>query len=469
MVKFLRNREIEILLFLFTLVLVIISIDNPFYWDNIVQISIPAHWYYENNFNSFFLPDEIATGHPTFVGMYFASLWKIFGKSLLVSHLGMFPFLFGFLFQLNIFIKNLQIKNNLRLIILAFVLFDTTILSQMSLITFEVFQLFFYLLCLNSILNNRKVLLSLAFTCLVLVSLRGTICGGGIIIFHFLYLFFNHKKITIKAFLPYTIGLVSIVLFLSAFYLEKNWIIHNTVSNAWKSSSELASLKEIIINIGVFIWRLIDFGRVLVFLLFVVLILKLIKGKINSDNNIKTLLFIILSQFIVFFPIIVIYRNPFGHRYLIPIIIPVIILTIYWIFNYDKKLKSLLPLAFITLISGHFWLYPPKISQGWDSTTLHWNYLNTRKNMLIYLNSNHYNITKIGSFFPNTNTLDYIDLNLQKKRFKTCNLRTDKYILFSNAFNVSDEVINALKSPEKWVLIKEFKKNRIYTRLYKRK
>jgi len=76
---------INLLLLIFSAVLIFSALNYPFYWDNTVQISVPANWYYQTNFKFFYLPDSIATGHPTFVGMYFAFLWKLFGRSLLIS------------------------------------------------------------------------------------------------------------------------------------------------------------------------------------------------------------------------------------------------------------------------------------------------------------------------------------------------------------------------------------------------
>lgn len=465
---FFKNKSVEIFLLAFSLILIIISRNYPFYWDNIVQISVPANWYFDTNFNYFFLPDDIATGHPTFIGMYFAAIWKLFGKSLFVTHLAMFPFVFGLAIQINQLIRNLEIQKNTGFVILIFVLLDTTLLSQMSLITFEVFQLFFYILCINAILNNKKHILSIAFLCLVLTSLRGTICGGGIVLFHIIYDFYKYRNFVLKRYIPYLLGIFAIIAFLFYFYFEKGWVVHNTVSNAWKESAEFASPMEILRNIGVFAWRLVDFGRVIIFVFFALFIFKLIKERKYENSTLRTLFLIIVSQFVVIFPIIIIYKNPFGHRYFIPIIIPVFILVILWVNLFNKEKKIFLTLAFTCLISGHFWLYSKKTAQGWDASTIHWNYFNVRNKMLKYLNENEININNIGTFFPNTDSVKYIDLDTKDIRFKDANINEDNFILYSNAFNVEDVIIDALNTKKKWSIIKEFRLNRIYLRLYKK-
>ena len=123
-----RLSRIDLILFLISLLIVFNGLDFPFYWDNVVQISVPANWYYETNFNYFYVPDELATGHQTFVGMLFAGVWKIFGRTLLVSHLLMLPFVFGFLYQLHKLLINLQIKVlSTRILILILILIDATV------------------------------------------------------------------------------------------------------------------------------------------------------------------------------------------------------------------------------------------------------------------------------------------------------------------------------------------------------
>ncbi|WP_067149620.1 hypothetical protein [Pseudotamlana agarivorans] len=466
--SFLHTYAFEITLFILSIILTVTSLNYPFYWDNVAQLSVPANWYYDTNFTHFYVPDHMATGHPTFIGMYFAALWKIFGKSLVVSHLAMLPFVFGLACQIYKLCTNLKITKQHGVIITCFILSDATLLSQMSLITFEVIHLFFYLLCINSILKDNKTTLAIAFTCLVLVSLRATICGGGVMLFHFLYHYSKTKKIAIKPFLPYIFGITAIVLFLLFFYLNKGWIVHNTVSNTWKESAEYASFTEILRNTGLFIWRLIDFGRVFIFIVFGFFLLSIVKSKHIFPKSAQPLLLLILSQFIVFFPIIVIYKNPFGHRYLLPVIIPVIILTVLWVLHFKKWKRTVLTLSYICLISGHFWLYPPKISQGWDATTLHWNYYTVRSEMIDFIQLNQFNPQTTGSFFPNAKSFKLIDLSSEDIGFKHAEIEKDDYILFSNAFNVSDEIIDTLQDQNTWSPVKTFERNRIYMTLYKR-
>jgi hypothetical protein len=464
-----KLSRIDLILFLISLLIVFNGLDFPFYWDNVVQISVPANWYYETDFNHFYVPDQIATGHQTFVGMLFAGVWKIFGRTLLVSHLLMLPFVFGFLYQLHKLLINLQINNlATRLFILIFILIDATILSQLSGLTFEVFHLFFFLLCINAIIEKRNLLLMIAFVLLAQTSLRGTISAGGIMGFQFLYQYVNRTKFSYKNYLVYIPGLISIVMFLVLFKVHKGWVIANTVSNNWKESGELASVNEIARNIGVFGWRLIDFGRVFIFLLFAFLSLQSLRKWKFRDETIQILFLIVMTQFILFFGIVIVFRNPFGHRYLIPIMIPVIIVTVYWISTYLRRPLLWLSLGLVTLASGHFWLYPEKVSQGWDATTMHWNFFDVSDEMEGYLSRLEVDRTKIGTFFPHYKLMKNYQLKPKESiSYQKATENETDYILYSNSFNVSDSIIDALHTD--WELIQEFEQNRVFIQLLKRK
>lgn len=459
----------DLILFLLSLLIVFNGLNFPFYWDNVVQISVPANFYYETDFNHFYVPDAIATGHQTFVGMLFAGVWKVFGRTLLVSHLLMLPFVFGFLYQLYKLLLNLDIKQQItRIFILLFVILDATILSQLSGLTFEVFHLFFLLLCVNAILEKKNVLLMIGFILLAQTSLRGTISAGGIMGFQFLYQYFNKTKFSYKNYLVYIPGLISIVLFLVLFKVHKGWVIANTVSDNWKESGEFASIKEIARNIGVFAWRLIDFGRVLIFALFAYFTIKMAMKREFKDATIRTLFLFAVTQFILFFGVIIIMRNAFGHRYLIPIMIPVIILVVYWISTYFKRPILLLSLAFITLASGHFWLYPEKVSQGWDATTMHWNFFDVSDEMEDYLTEKEIDKTKIGTFFPHYKLMKNYQLKSKESiSYQKATENETDYILYSNTFNVNDSIVDALHND--WELIQEFEQNRVFLRLLKRR
>ncbi len=456
------------LFFTVSLIFTLLNSNKFFFWDTISQISVPANWYYENNFKYFFVPDVSATGHPTFVGMYLALAWKLFGRTLFVSHVALFPFIFGILFQLFRYIEKSNEKDLFLWAVLIFVIFDPTLVSQLSLITFDVVQIFLFLWCINSIIDKKYIQLSIAFTAICSTSLRGMICAGGIIIFSFLHDYINDKSISGKKMLYYLPGIMISLLFFGLFYHEKHWIIHNSVSNRWEQFSEYASPGEVVRNIGIFGWRLFDYGRIGIWLVFAFILFRMIRSKAIGDSFLKNTMGIASTQFFVFFPVCIFFRNPFGHRYLLPVIIPVAIFTTFWIIKFYKRRWLIFFLMSGMLLSGWFWVYPDKIAQGWDATPAHWPYYGIRSEMMKYIESEKIPVESIGSFFPNTASFRLTDLSENNVAFKDGENLSNKYILFSNVYNQKDEVIDKLYQSGNWIPVKNICRRNVYMILFKR-
>lgn len=464
----LNKHFAAITFFTISLIFTLLSSNHFFFWDSISQISIPANWYYENGFKLIFLPDDISTGHPPLAGMYFALMWRLFGRSLFVSHIALFPFIFGILYQVYRYLESSDLKKKYRWLILIIIVLDATLLSQMSMISFDIIQIFFFLWCINSIILKKDYSLAIAFTGLCMISLRGTICGGGVIIFGVIYNYLNSNKITLRSIVPYSVGIICFLMFLLAFYLEKHWIIHNVVSKKWQQSSEIASFYEIIRNFGILGWRLVDFGRLSIWIVFVYIIFNSIRRKTLYDKYFRTTLLIAVSQFIIFLPVLILFKNFIGHRYLLPIIIPVIICTFYWVISYSVKPILLCILLIFSTVSGNFWIYPKNIAQGWDATPSHWPYYKIRKEMITWMKADSIPIDKTGSFFPNLASFKLTDLSEDTLAFKEADFSHDTFILFSNVFNLQDAEIDELFSNNRWEEIKKIEYNRVYMILFKR-
>ena len=74
---------------------------------------------------------------------------------------------------------------------------------------------------------------------------------------------------------------------------------------------------------------------------------------------------------------------------------------------------------------------------------------------------------EIGTFFPNNRSRYLTHLEDDKNDIYGGVPFQDKYILYSNAFNVPHEVIDSLFSNNsKWKLVKKYTRNRIFIGLY---
>jgi hypothetical protein len=172
---------------------------------------------------------------------------------------------------------------------------------------------------------------------------------------------------------------------------------------------------------------------------------------------------------IVFIPLTLVFTKYIGHRYFIPVFIPLTICVGYWILKYSGYPRILFSVVAGLYISGYFWIYPENISQGWDATPAHWPYYEVRTKMLTYIKNESIPYTEIGSFFPNLGSFKNTDLINDNVSFKEADPGSDKFILFSNIFNLPDSELRILKNRDIWDIRYEIKRRGIYMILFKRR
>jgi hypothetical protein len=161
-------------------------------------------------------------------------------------------------------------------------------------------------------------------------------------------------------------------------------------------------------------------------------------------------------------------KNLLGHRYLLPVYLTFSLLCASMVFSrqIDKKLRvALVSFWLVSVIGGNFWIYPEKISQGWDSTLAHLPYYKIRHQAIEYIDEQEINFDSVQSFFPNVAIVDDVDLNNDYRQFvefdNSCN-----YVLYSNVFNISDEDYDLIR--KHYSEIKKFKSGLVYIDIYKR-
>lgn len=454
--------------------LVYLNKENGFFWDTIQLASEHASYYFDNNFSNILLPVWLDSGHIPAFGMYIALIWKIFGKSVEISHLAMLPFAFGIVWQINNLCKRF-IPEKYVGIALILVFIDASLMSQITLVSPDVPLVFFFLWALNSIFNNRKLFILISILCLFLTSMRGmmlSIC----LIFLDVYVNYGFKKnitkdyiqLLLKRAILYSPALLLFIVFSIYHYQATGWIGYHKDS-PWADCFERVDFKGFIRNIFFLGWRLIDFGRIGVWLVFILLFIKY-KTLIFKDtkNHALYYLFIVI---IILLPLNMLWaKNLMGHRYLIPIYLSFSLLTVSLLFSDFVKSQYRLLLIFIWLIvslTGNLWIYPNKIAKGWDSTLAHLPYYKLRQETLSYLDSNKIDFKDVDTFFPNYYSLDDIDLNNDKRYFDNYTIENkSKYILYSNIFNVDDNVYDFMM--KHYTSIKEFKKNGVVFMVLKR-
>jgi hypothetical protein len=457
--------------YLTMVVLFILTINNGFFWDTVQLGSKHANFYFTTNFKDILLPNSIDSGHIPAFGMYLALIWEIFGRSLVISHLAMFPFVCGILWQLQKLISKF-FKNEYAGWALMLVFLDPTLLSQITLVSPDVPLVFFFLMALNSLLENRGKTLSLSIAFLFLTSMRGMMVSFCLLIIDII------KNVTLSKSLKKTFGsllkrsliyLPALIIFISFstyHWLEKGWIGFHK-NSPWAELFERVGFKGFLFNIGILGWRLVDFGRIGIWIVFCILLVRYKKDVFKIRET--RLLFLIFIILLVLLPANMVWaKNLLGHRYLLPIYLSFSLLCANMLFTQQigKKLKiALISLWLVSITTGNLWVYPEKISQGWDSTLAHLPYYKIRKQALEYLDQRKIDFSEVQSFFPNNSVIDDFDLNNDKRQFVDFNNSRD-YVLYSNVYNVSDEDYDLVRN--QYSVIKHFKSGLLYIDICKK-
>lgn len=427
-------KKEEIVFTFFFIILFFLFKNNPFFWDSVQLSSMQAHFFYENNFSKFFLIDDIDSGHPPTMGIILAFLWQILGKELWVGHLLIALLCIGIVFQLKLLSTILFPKNEFWIMLI--ILSDATFLAQSSLVSPDIWVVFFFLMTLNGVLKNQKWLIIFGNMGLCIISTRGAMLGLSITTFHFYNS--NFKLKTMVYFLP---GFLLVFAFQGSHFLAKGWILYHQYS-PWVLSFEKTNLSGFFRNIILLGWRLCDNGRVLNMILLFIFVINYRKSILK--NPIFVLL-ICVGVFTVF-PLLQ-YKNLLGHRYLLPFIFVVN----FFIFQYLlQKIsnKFIITMIFLFQLSGNFWVYPDRISKGWDATLAYYPYSFLLKEAEKFRIDNSISKQKISTAFP---------LNMQKKYYELSNdttkytdfksLKSSEYVLYSNILNgFSDEQLDSLKT-----------------------
>ena len=410
--------------------------SNFFFWDTVQLGSKHAHYFYETSFQSLLLPDAIDSGHPPFYGMYLALAWTLFGKTLIISHLAMLPFLLGITWQSLKLGEKILGDWQAPLFILILKI-NPVMAGQSVLMSPDVVLVFFFLWALNAVFKNNFFLLSLAVFGLSLVSMRGMMAAAMLFVFQ---LYVSKSKVLsqpstfFRLALPYFSGGLSALGFLVFHYIKKGWIGYHAGSE-WADAFQVVDFQGFIKNCAVYIWRLIDAGHL--FLWFVI-VFTLYKNRLKIDfKNTQNLFMLLAISIIILSPTLLIYKGLMQHRYILPIylIVNLLGLKIITDLKTGKLQIGFYILVYIGLLSGHFWIYPQPIATSWDTTLSHLPYYQLRKDMLQYIDNQHIHYKDIGSAYPNLSSFKYIDLSESTDSFSPLNFEKNKYIFYSNVMN----------------------------------
>jgi len=465
-----KHTGIIIFSFLLSLLYTLLVKNNGFLYDTIVQVSVPANYYFEN-LSLKLLPDQITTGHPPFVGYYLALLWRCFGKTLFISHLAFFPFVWGILY-FGIKLSQ-KLSNSINIgIIGGFAIFlEPILLGQSSTLSFDAVHAFFFIFSIYAFFTHRNLFLFISLAILSLTNMRSGLTGIGLVTSFSLLWYIRDKKITFQQLLTVSAPIILMLIFYTYHYLEKGWIIHNTVSNTWTEDNPYSPFLLRIRNIAVILFYFLENGRIWLLswlaVLFSTFIIKRNTTAIKDTINHSLLIIFIFQLGISIAPLLISEKFYLSSKYLMPSIITLFFIGIRFITLYMPNRKTVFTGGLLaSAILGNFIIYPDKLSQSWDCTAAHWPYFRLRDSAINYMANNRIQINSTASFFPNLANFDLINLSGDSCRF-TPFTDSSSYVLYSNIYNVHDSVYNELFS-DKWSEVTRIEKNRVRIHILKK-
>ncbi|MGB1204165.1 MAG: hypothetical protein ACPG5B_00895 [Chitinophagales bacterium] len=461
----------------------------PFFWDNVSLVSRLAVYYYETSFQTLILPNEIDPGHPPFYPLYVAGMWTIFGKTIAVSHWLAYPFLLG-IYWLYYRLCCLILPNRLHIFALLLLLLEPTLLAQSCMAGIDIALVFATLLALNGIFYQQTLPTLIGFLLMASISLRSII---GIALFgicEVVWLFYilqtsnrqkdflkNYVCILFKKIIPtYIPALLFIAIWYYYHYQEAGFLMVNSTAEAWNQYYGYSSFSSFIWNLCIIIWRFFDHGRYMIWLVAAYFLWQIVKQKnIHfSKTHIRLLLFAFLP--IVLYSFIIAARNnPIMHRYLIVyyLLFGLLLIALFPFFLSKTKQKIAITLISLSLISGHFWVYPYPIANGWDANLSYLPYFKMQKNMLKYIHAKNIDYQNVAAEFPCAVRGRFSHLNQDDRQFDSKQNRPFsecKYILHSNLMNdFSLQELKQLEEEKYWQIEKKWEAGQLYMILYKNK
>jgi hypothetical protein len=451
----------------FSIIAIIISLLSmriPFFWDNIT-ISEIASAYYSGSLTEFELPARLDYGVFTLYSYYLAVIWSVFGKSLLISHLAFIPVIIGILYE----IKKISIRfiNPSYLFLLyLFLLFDPAFLTQCLLMGYDIFMLYFILWAIRNLLEKKYLWYSVSLLLLTLISVRAIVFVFCLFFIQVMVTYIDKDKIKLRHLLLYLPSIVFLLFWFLRHYNITGWILFTNENNPFRNINNVSML---IRHLGFLLWKLSDSGRIIIWLFCLISFFAGLRY-IKFNKKIKILLVTICVPLFIYGIVMVLISNPIGHKYFMQTFVFLDILAVYFIQKISSYRKQIILSVAIVLclFAGNFMLYPQKYGNAWDTSLKILPYFKAERQMQTFILKHKIDPTEVYTAFPLTvnNRFSNLQGDFAYNEFKASEMEQYKFILFSNIMNVAD-LSPYYKVKSEWKLICNITYCQIFVSLYR--
>jgi len=353
------------------ILLIIFGLHLPFFDDTII-FSQQARYFYNQDFWQFQLPASHYTGNPELFPLYLSWLWKLFGKSLVISHLAMVPLVLMLCWQIFLFVRRfIPEKYMLPALILLFI--EPTLQAQSLLFSKSVMISAFFLMGINQIFQRNNYWMGFALAGLILTDLTGMVLIIAVLLSDILiskYIMENRQSLNNKTLRPY----LFVSFLLIAWILYCKFVAERTpyAFPDLHSSHNFSSFGQILSNDLRFDLRLIDYGRAGYWIFLLIFLGRWVVGKESFKPPIKILIILSVVTIGILELSMVFYDISIKTRYLLPafILLPILFIAIMAYGNKPFIISRRLALSLVAIIlaSGHVWIFPNAHARDWDAS-----------------------------------------------------------------------------------------------------
>jgi hypothetical protein len=448
---------------LFFSLLCVLTWHVPFFWDA-AYFSEQAGFFYHHGFSSLLPPPDLDNSGFPLYGILLALVWKGFGRTLLVSHLATLLLVFGISGSYYRLAKKFLLPATLPFALLLFCL-EPCFLTQSVLMAPDLLLLFFFLTALNALLEKKMILFSLLLLFLAACSVRGLITAAAIALLPLLSGSGGNRN-RLRYLWSYLPVIVFVIGWGTYHHSQCGWYFLSPLRAGTDEHLIPASLllKQLVL-IG---WKLVDSGRIILWL---VLIAGLwIQRRVLQDDPLFRRLLLLLSLVLLTDGIFMIpLSNPSSARYFLPVFSLLIIAVCYLLQNLPE-VKKMLWFGGISLVllSGHFWIYPERLTNGWDTSLKVMPYFGLRTEMTGFIRIHGIQPEEIATQFPLIG--DRYDTDLEPVHYQFTNaldgpVSKFHYYLHSNVCN-TDLLPQIEEIKLRWKLVFALQKGQVYLNLY---
>lgn len=450
------------------------GINFEYFWDNIQQIGNEGFFFYRNDFDRLLVPmspdEEIhGTGyHMPAIAFATALLWKCFGMHLWVSHV------LTFIIALPLIVATRRLArqtvgSRYADITALIVLTEPSVLTQFVMASPDFVMLSAFMCGACALALNRRAALMLCIAALCMTNMRGVFAAGCALPAIAYVCRRRHAswadalRRTLIIYLPAALVMLT---YYTALFANYGWFFADSdYTEHYVPQTSLAGSIRHAAALGL---RTLEYGRFGIWIAAAAALVMLHRQKAGAGSAVNALALFVLAQMLMFLALIFVTQVPFGTRYLMLLHAALTIATLAALAQrLSPRLMRLALGAVIALqLTGHFWIYPERISQPWDCTLMHTPYYRLKPRMISHIDS-------LGISGHDVQTGFVLSANprqaaLDSTITRLCGDSTAHYYLYSNICNEEDSTIDRLHDTTLWQPVHHIESGVVFMTLYRR-